>query len=130
MAKWEIPADLKFRESDEWVRMEGDTATIGISDYAQDQLNDIVFVELPEVGTVLAKGDNFGVVELVKAASDLVMPVGGTVTEVNDKVEDNPELINSHPYSDAWLLKIKVTDTAEADDLMDSAAYEKFCEGR
>lgn len=129
MGEWQAPSDLKFRESDEWLRLDGATAEIGISDYAQDQLNDVVFVELPEVGAALAKGDTFGVVESVKAASDLVMPVGGTVTEVNSAVEDDPEQINARPY-ESWLIKIKVTDAAEADSLMDAAAYEKYCESR
>jgi glycine cleavage system H protein len=130
MAKWKVPADLKYRESDEWLRLDGDSATIGVSDYAQDQLNDVVFVELPEVGAKLAQGESFGVVESVKAASNLVMPVGGTVTEVNGTVADDPELINSDPYGAAWLIKIKVDNAAEADSLMDAAAYEKFCEER
>ena len=102
------PAELKYRESDEWLRIDGDTGTIGISDYAQDQLNDIVFVELPEVGASFAKEEIFGVVESVKAASELHMPVSGTVTEVNSGVEDEPETVNTDPYQSAWLVKIKV----------------------
>lgn len=129
MGDWQVPADLKFLESDEWLRLDGDTAEIGISDYAQDQLNDVVFVELPQVGTSYAKGDTFGVIESVKAASDLVMPVGGTVTEINSAIEDDPEQVNAKPY-ESWLIKIKVTDAAEAEGLLDAEAYEKYCETR
>lgn len=130
MGKWNTPADLKYRESDEWIRIEGDTGTIGISDYAQDQLNDIVFLELPEVGATFAKGDSLGVVESVKAASDLHVPVGGTVTAINSTAEDDPEMINADPYGEAWLIKIKIDNPGEADDLMDAAAYEAYCEER
>ncbi len=130
MGKWNTPADLKYRETDEWLRIEGDSGVIGISDYAQDQLNDIVFIELPEVGATYAKGDSFGVVESVKAASDLHIPVGGTVTAVNNAAEDEPEILNSDPYDAGWIIKIKLTDAAEAGDLMDAAAYDKFCEER
>lgn len=130
MGKWNTPTDLKYAKSDEWIRIEGGNATIGISDYAQDALNDIVFVELPEVGTKLAKGHSFGVVESVKAASDLNMPVGGTVTEVNSALEDDPELINTSPYENGWIIKISVDDAAEADDLMDADAYDTYCETR
>jgi len=130
MGKWNTPADLKYRDSDEWIRIEGDAGTIGISDYAQDQLNDIVFLELPEVGATFKKGDSFGVVESVKAAADLHMPVGGTVTEVNSAAEDDPEMLNAAPYSDGWLIKIKLDDPAEADDLMDAAAYDAYTEER
>jgi len=130
MADLKIPEDVKYAESDEWVRIEGDTATIGITDYAQDQLNDIVFVELPDVGATYDKGASFGVVESVKAASDLDMPIGGEVTEVNSALEDDPEIINSDPYGAGWIVKIKVKDTAEADSLMDAAAYKSYCEDR
>jgi glycine cleavage system H protein len=130
MGKWNTPADLKYAKTDEWVRIEGDTATIGISDYAQDSLNDIVFVELPEVGAKFAKGESFGVVESVKAASDLNAPVSGTVISINTDLEDQPELINGDPYGKAWIIKIKVTNVAETDDLMDSAAYDTYCENR
>ena len=130
MGKWNTPDDLKYRDSDEWLRIDGDTGTIGISDYAQDQLNDIVFLELPEVGATFAKGDSFGVVESVKAASDLHIPVGGTVTEVNSTAEDDPEILNSDPYGEAWLIKVKMDDPGEADDLMDAATYDAYCEER
>jgi glycine cleavage system H protein len=127
---WNTPAELKYMRSDEYIRLEGDTATIGISDYAQDQLNDIVFVELPDVGATFQKGKPFGVVESVKAASDLMMPVSGTVTEVNPKLKDTPELVNSSPYTDGWFIKIQVSNPAEADDLMDATAYEEYCKTR
>jgi glycine cleavage system H protein len=130
MGKWNTPSDLKYRDSDEWIRVDGNTATIGISDYAQDQLNDIVFVELPEVGTTFAKGDVFGVVESVKAASDLHIPVGGTVTEVNTAAEEEPELLNTDPYDKGWIIKITLDDASELDALMDSDAYDTYCEDR
>jgi glycine cleavage system H protein len=127
---WKTPSDLKYMRSDEYVKLEGETATIGISDYAQDQLNDIVFIELPEVGAEFAKGKSFGTVESVKAASDLMMPVGGKVIAVNDKLKDQPELINASPYGDGWIIKIQVSDASEASDLMDAKAYEAYCASR
>lgn len=120
---------VRYQESHEWARLDGDTITIGISDYAQDELGDVVFVELPEVGKSLKKGDAFGVVESVKAASDLYMPAGGEVTEVNGSLKDTPETINEAPFGDGWIIKVKVSDTAELDDLMDAAAYRSFTEG-
>ena len=125
-----IPADVKYTKNDEWVRIEGDTATIGISDFAQDALNDIVYLELPDVGAAIEQGKAFGVVESVKAASDLYMPIGGTVTEVNKPLVDEPETINTDPYGKGWMIKIKVKNASEADSLMDSAAYEAFCADR
>ena len=130
MATITTPADLKYARSDEWVRLEGDTATVGISDFAQDQLNDIVFVELPEVGKTVTKGDAFGVVESVKAASDLYAPISGTVTEVNTALQDTPELINSDAFGKGWIAKLTVTDPASADDLMDAEAYKAYCATR
>jgi glycine cleavage system H protein len=130
MGKWNTPADLKYARTDEWMRIEGDTATIGITDYAQDALNDVVFVELPDVGDALDKGESFGVVESVKAASDLNMPVSGTVTEVNTALEDDPEVINASPYENGWIIKISLSDASQADDLMDAAAYDEYCESR
>jgi glycine cleavage system H protein len=130
MGKWKTPADLKYAKTDEWLRIEGDTATIGISDYAQDALNDLVFIELPEVGAKLTKGESFGVVESVKAASDLNAPISGTVTAVNSDLEDQPELMNSDPYGKAWIVKLKINNASEANDLMDSAAYDTYCETR
>jgi glycine cleavage system H protein len=125
-----IPGDLKFTENDEWIRVEGTEATIGLTDYAQDQLNDIVYVELPDVGANFSKGDTFGVVESVKAASDMHMPASGTVTAVNEKLEDEPEIVNSDPYSEGWFVKVTLADASELDSLMDSAAYAKYLEGR
>jgi glycine cleavage system H protein len=130
MGNWKTPADLKYARSDEWVRVEGDTATLGISDYAQDQLNDIVFVELPAIGTAVKKGATFTTVESVKAASDIISPVSGTIAEVNTALQDQPELINSDPFGKGWIVKIKVSDASGVNDLMDSAAYTTYCDGR
>ncbi|HKK49318.1 MAG TPA: glycine cleavage system protein GcvH [Alkalispirochaeta sp.] len=120
---------VKYQESHEWARVEGDLVVIGISDYAQDELGDVVFVELPEVGTSLKKGDAFGVVESVKAASDLYLPAGGEIAEVNEVLKDNPEKVNEAPFGEGWIIKVKVTDTSELDSLMDAAAYKSFTEG-
>jgi glycine cleavage system H protein len=117
------PADLQYSKSHEWVRIEGETATIGITDYAQDALGDVVYVELPDVGTEYGADAIFGAVESVKAASDLFMPVGGTITEVNQAVIDTPELLNSDPYSAGWMIKITVALGPAA--LMSADAYEK-----
>jgi glycine cleavage system H protein len=130
MATITTPADLKYAKTDEWLRLEGDTATVGISDFAQDQLNDIVFVELPEVGRTVSKGEAFGVVESVKAASDLYAPISGTVTEVNTALQDTPELINSDAFGKGWIARLTVTDPTSADDLMDAEAYKAFCATR
>ncbi len=124
------PADLKYAATDEWLRLEGDTATIGVSDFAQEQLNDIVFVELPEVGKTVSKGEAFGVVESVKAAADLNAPISGTVIEVNTALQDTPELINSDPFGDGWIARLKVTDASGADDLMNAEAYKAYCATR
>lgn len=125
-----IPQDLHYAKSDEWVRIDGDIATIGISDYAQDALNDIVYVELPNIGDTLKKGDSFGSVESVKAASDLYTSVGGTVTEANADLEDSPELINSDPYGKGWIVKIKLASAPDLSDLMDATAYTEYCDNR
>lgn len=130
MADLKYPDDLKYAESDEWIRVEGDTATIGISDYAQDALNDLVYIEFPDVGETIEAGKRFGIVESVKAASDVYMPVSGEVTEINKALEDSPEVINGDPYGAGWLIKIKVTDSANLAKLMDSAAYKTFNAGR
>ncbi len=126
----QTPSDLKYARTDEYLRLEGDRAAIGLSDYAQDQLNDIVFVELPEVGAHVEKGKPFGAVESVKAASDLLMPVGGTVVEVNGLLTDEPELLNSSPYDKGWIIKIQVDDVGEAGSLMDADAYAEYCKTR
>lgn len=125
-----IPAELKYSKEDEWVRVEGNEATIGVTDYAQDSLSDIVYLELPEVGDTFEIGDTFGVVESVKAASDLFMPVSGEVTAVNDNLIDAPEIVNSDPYGEAWMIRVTLSNASELDGLMDAAAYAKFVESR
>lgn len=117
------PSDLKYTKSHEWVRVEGDTATIGITDHAQSELGDIVFVELPSPGRALQAEESFGSVESVKTVSDVYAPLAGEVLDVNDSLNAQPELINTDPYG-AWILKIKMSDPSAADALMDSAAYE------
>jgi glycine cleavage system H protein len=120
----QIPEALKYTKDHEWLRLEADgTVVIGITDYAQSSLGDVTFVELPEVDDELEAGDAFGVVESVKAASDLYMPVSGTVVEINEGVTDAPETVNSDPYGDAWLVRVQPSDTAQIDALMDAAAY-------
>ncbi len=120
----EIPGDLKYASTHEWVRMEADgTATVGITDHAQEQLGDLVFVELPEVGTRYAAGDACAVVESVKAASDIYAPLSGTVVEVNEALEESPQLVNEDPYGEGWLFRVEPEDPAEVDALMDAAAY-------
>ena len=119
-----IPADLRFAESHEWARLDSDgTVTVGISDHAQEALGDVVFVELAEVGKVFAQGDAAGVVESVKAASDIYAPIAGEVIAVNDALADNPELLNEEPYG-AWIFKLKPSDAAELEKLLDAAAYQ------
>lgn len=125
-----IPADLKFTKDDEWVRVEGDTATIGITDHAQDALSDIVYLELPNEGDFFGIGETFGVVESVKAAADLLMAVSGDVTAVNEDLIDTPEQLNQDPYGAAWLIKVKMSHPSELDNLMDAAAYEKYLSER
>jgi glycine cleavage system H protein len=125
----EIKDGLLYTKDDEWVLVEGDAATIGITDYAQDSLSDIVYLELPSEGDSFDAEDTFGVVESVKAAADLFMPVGGEVTAVNDDLIDTPENINSAPY-DSWLIKIKLSDASELDALMDAAAYKEYLDTR
>lgn len=116
-----IPADLKYAKTHEWVKIEGDTATIGITQFAQEQLGDLTFVELPEAGDVLNQGSEFGSVESVKAASELYAPVSGEVLEVNEALEDAPEKVNESPYDEGWLLKIKIS--GEPEGLLDADAY-------
>jgi glycine cleavage system H protein len=120
-----IPEDLRYTESHEWVRMEGDTATIGITDYAQDELGDVVFIELPEEGDAFGAGESFGTVESVKAVSDLYTPVSGEVVEVNSALEDAPENINEDPYGEGWIVRLRTTDEA---DLLSPEEYEKVVE--
>jgi len=130
MGDWKVPADLKYAESDEWFRVDGDTVTIGITDYAQDQLNDIVYVEFKDVGDAIGAGDSFGEVESVKAASELYSVVGGEIIEVNEALEDTPETVNADPYGEGWMVKIKAEDTSGLDGLMDAEAYDKYCDER
>ncbi len=117
-----------FSEEHEWIEVDGETATIGITDYAQGQLGDIVFVEVPAAGTTLAKGKEAAVVESVKAASDVFAPVSGTVTEGNAALEDDPALVNTAPESDGWFFKLTIADKGELDGLMDEAKYKTFCD--
>jgi len=124
----EFPEELKYTAEHEWVLFEADVATIGISDFAQDALGDVVFVELPEVGTQVEAGKPFGVVESVKAVSDVYAPLSGEVVEVNAELPDAPEMVNTSPYEDAWMVKIKISDPAELESLMDAAAYQEHCE--
>jgi glycine cleavage system H protein len=118
----------KYHEEHEWVRVEGEEAVIGISDFAQDQLSDVVYVELPEVGDSFEAGDVFAVVESVKAASDVYMPVSGEVLEINEELEDSPELVNSDPYGEAWFVRVAMANPDELEDLMDVDAYKAFIE--
>jgi glycine cleavage system H protein len=120
-----VPGDLQYTKSHEWVRVEDGVATVGITDHAQDELGDVVFVELPEQGATLAAGDSFGAVESVKAVSDLYAPVGGEVVEVNGALEDSPEKINEDPYGEGWILKLQISDEG---DLLSAADYEKLLE--
>ena len=122
-------SDTYYTEDHEWIRVEGDTGTIGISTYAQGQLGDIVFVELPEVGSTVDKGKDAAVVESVKAASDVYAPISGEVTETNDALENDPALVNSSPEAEGWFFKLTIADTAQLEGLMDAAAYKSFVEG-
>jgi len=130
MADLKFPEDLKYAESDEWVRVEGDTATIGISDYAQDSLNDLVYAEFKEVGENLTAGASFGEIESVKAASEVYMPIAGEIIEINSELEGEPEIVNEDPYGNGWMIKIRVTDDSNLANLMDAAAYEEYCDNR
>lgn len=124
-----IPSELKYVASHEWIRVEGDgTVTIGVTDHAQDLLGDVVFVELPEVGAEVASGDDAGVVESVKAASDIYAPLSGEVVAVNEELEDSPELVNSDPYGDGWFFRLKLTDDSELADLLNADAYSEHCD--
>lgn len=124
------PTDLKYTKNDEWVRVNGDAATAGLTFYAQEQLSDIVFVELPSVGAKLKQGETFASVESVKAASDVYMPIGGEITGTNEALSETPELVNQDPYGKAWMVKFRVTNASELNGLMDAAAYEKYCAER
>ena len=130
MAGLTHPADLKYTRTDEWVRVEGDEATIGITDYAQDQLGDIVYIELPWDPQTLAHEEKFGDIESVKATSELISPLSGEVVKSNDALKDNPELINDSPYEQGWMLVVKIADPSELDSLMSAADYEAYIQGR
>jgi glycine cleavage system H protein len=120
---------VKFTEDHEWIRIEGDTGTIGITDYAQEQLGDVVYVELPDVGRKVEKGKDMAVVESVKAASEVYAPVSGTVAAINEKLTAEPATVNTAAMGDGWFVKIKLSNPSELDKLMDEAAYKKFVEG-
>jgi glycine cleavage system H protein len=122
-------ANRKYNQDHEWVEVEGETGMIGISDYAQEQLGDVVFVELPDVGKMLDRGDEAAVVESVKAAAEVYAPVGGEVIEVNDALNGDPSLVNTDAFGDGWFAKLRLTDPADLDELMDEAAYKTYCEG-
>jgi glycine cleavage system H protein len=124
-----ILPDLLYTDDDEWIRVDGNEAYVGISDYAQDSLSDIVYLEFPSVGESFNKGETFGVVESVKAAGDLMMPVGGEIVEVNEDLLDTPEAVNDNPY-DSWMVKISMSDSGELEELMDAEAYNAYCEER
>lgn len=121
-----FPSDLKYTKEHEWVRIDGDVATIGVTDFAQSELGDVVFVEIETEGETLAKDEVFGTVEAVKTVSDLFMPVSGEVIEVNAELEDAPESVNEAPYDNGWMIKVRMSNPAEAADLMDSAAYQEM----
>jgi glycine cleavage system H protein len=123
-----VPAELRYSKSDEWLRAEGDELVIGISDFAQDQLGDIVYLELPKVGDTIAPGQPFGVIESVKASSDLYAPVGGEVVAVNEALEANQDPINKDPYGEGWLIRVR--PSGEEEELLDSAAYTAYCQER
>jgi glycine cleavage system H protein len=125
----DIPADLKYIASHEWVRVEGDgSVTVGVTDHAQDALGDVVYVELPEIDVVLSAGDEAGVVESVKAASDIYTPLSGTVIAVNSTLEDAPEQVNSDPYGEGWFFKLRLADAGELDELLDADGYADVCD--
>ncbi len=124
-----VPDDRKYTDEHEWIRLEGDVATVGITEYAAHELGDVVFVELPEVGSEFSQGDNAGTIESVKAVGDLYQPLSGEIIAVNEAVVDNPELVNTSPMEDGWLIQIKVADTEELTGLMDAAAYSELTGG-
>ena len=124
-----LPDSLRYTKNHEWARFESDKVKIGIDDYAQDQLGDIVFVELPEVGATFSKGEEFGTVESVKAVSELFIPIGGEILAINTSLEETPEHVNNSPYEDGWMIEIKPSDVAEIDALMDKEAYIKMLKG-
>lgn len=123
------PDNLKYTKTHEWIRVDGDVGTVGITDHAQQELGDVTYLELPDAGENIAAGEPFGVVESVKAATDIYAPLDGEVVERNDGVVDSPEVINSSPYDGAWLIKIKIADPSQLDSLMDPVEYSTFADG-
>jgi len=123
-----IDPNCRYTQDHEWIRVEGDEGVVGITDYAQDQLSDVVYVELPEVGDTFEQGEVFATVESVKAASDIYLPVGGKILEVNEELEDSPELVNQDPFGAAWLVRIAIADLSELDSLMDAETYRSYVE--
>ena len=124
-----IPAELKYTKDHEWIKIEGNIATVGITDFAQGELGDIVYVDVDTLDDTVAEGEVFGSVEAVKTVSDLFMPLTGEVIEFNDTLEDDPELVNTDPYNKGWMIKIKFTDNSQLEDLLDAAAYERLVKG-
>ncbi|MEZ7855829.1 MAG: glycine cleavage system protein GcvH [Polaribacter sp.] len=124
-----IPSELKYTKDHEWIQIEGTIATIGITDFAQGELGDIVYVDVDTLDDTVAEGEVFGSVEAVKTVSDLFMPLTGEVIEFNDTLEDDPELVNTDPYNKGWMIKIKFTDNSQLEDLLDAAAYERLVKG-
>lgn len=123
---YKFPEDLKYTTSHEWVRLDGIESTVGITDYAQHQLGDIVFVELPEVGIIFEKGSNMGEIESVKAVSDLIMPLSGKIIKINEKIDTNPELVNSSPFEEGWILKIQISHPKEINELVNADEYKEI----
>jgi glycine cleavage system H protein len=121
-----VPADLKYTKDHEWIKIEGDIATIGITDFAQSELGDIVYVEIETEGETLDAEEVFGSIEAVKTVSDLFMPIGGEVAEINEEIESNPEVINSDPYGKGWLIKLKISDMSDLDNLLSAEAYQSL----
>lgn len=121
-----VPKDLKYTKEHEWVRVEGDVVTVGVTDYAQSEMGDVVFVELPEVGSSITAGDQLAVIESVKAVSDVFSPVSGTVEAVNEALEETPELVNEDCYGEGWIARIQCTDPAELDTLLSAEEYEQY----
>lgn len=130
LADYDIPSDQKYSHEDEWVRQEGDECVVGVTDYAQQQLGDIVFVELPETGSTVTCGETFGVIESVKAVSDLYAPITGIVIEVNSDLEEKPETVNESCYGDGWLIRLEGVDKSEIDALLDAEAYAQHVQDR
>ena len=130
MGDWKVPVKLKYAKTDEWFSVDGNVVTIGITDYAQDQLNDIVYVEFKDPGDSIAADESFGEVESVKAASEMYSAVGGEIIEVNAALEDSPEVVNADPFGAGWMVKIRADDQSALDAMMDAASYAAYCDSR